>query len=86
MNWMKSKFQGDNSYENIGGEYMGDKDILLTYIKDGKEGFDWFDNIQDMEISIIERGIREEDIVDIIRIKECEDIELSRECKVWMEK
>ena len=24
---------------------MGDKNILLTYIKDGKQGFDWFDDI-----------------------------------------
>ena len=34
------------------------QNVLLTYIKDGKEGFDWFENVNDMEISIIERGIK----------------------------
>lgn len=46
---------------------MGDKNILLTYIKDGKQGFDWSDDITDMEISIIERGIKENEICDIIK-------------------
>lgn len=65
---------------------MGDKKILLTYIKDGKEGFDWFDNIMDMEISIVERGIKENEICDIVKINDCEEIELSSDCKTWMEK
>lgn len=63
-----------------------DKKILLTYIKDGKEGFDWFDTVSDMEVSIIERGIRENEIKDMIYIRDCEDIELSFDCKVCMEK
>ena len=51
-----------------------DKRILLTYIKDGKEGFDWFDSVHDMEISIIERGIKEKQIKDMIRINDVDDI------------
>lgn len=68
-----------------GGVKMGDKNILLTYIKDGKQGFDWFDDITDMEISIIERGIKENEICDIIKINDCEDVELSFVCKNCME-
>ena len=64
---------------------MRDKNILLTYIKDGKQGFDWFDDITDMEISIIERGIKENEICDIIKINDCEDLELSFVCKNCME-
>ena len=63
-----------------------DKKILLTYIKDGKEGFDWFDTVSDMEVSIIERGIKENEIKDMIYIRDCKDIELSFDCKVCMEK
>ena len=63
-----------------------DKKILLTYIKDGKEGFDWFDTVNDMEVSIIERGIKEEEIKDMIYIRDCENIDLSFECKSFMEK
>lgn len=63
-----------------------DKRILLTYIKDGKEGFDWFDTVNDMEVSIIERGIKEEEIKDMIYIRDCENIDLSFECKSFMEK
>lgn len=63
-----------------------DKKILLTYIKDGKEGFDWFDTVSDMEVSIIERGIKENEIKDMIYIRDCEDIKLSFDCKVCMEK
>lgn len=63
-----------------------DKKILLTYIKDGKEGFDWFDTVNDMGVSIIERGIKENEIKDMIYIRDCEDIELSSECKAYMEK
>ena len=47
-----------------------DKKILLTYIKDGKEGFDWFDTVNDMEVSIIERGIKENEIKDMIYIRD----------------
>ena len=61
-----------------------DKKILLTYIKDGKEGFDWFDTINDMEVSIIERGIKENEIKDMIYIRDCENINLSFDCKAWM--
>lgn len=63
-----------------------DKKILLTYIKDGKEGFDWFDTVIDMELSIVERGIKEEEIRDMLYIKDCKKIELSFECKAFMEK
>ena len=63
-----------------------DKKILLTYIKDGKEGFDWFDTINDMGVSIIEREIKEEEIKDMIYIRDCENIDLSFECKTWMKK
>lgn len=63
-----------------------DKRILLTYIKDGKEGFDWFDSVHDMEISIIERGIKEKEIKDMIRINDVDDITLSTECLLCMEK
>lgn len=63
-----------------------DKRILLTYIKDGREGFDWFDTVNDMEVSIIERGIKENEIKDMIYIRDCEDIELSFDCKACMEK
>ena len=35
---------------------MGDKILLLTYIRNGIYGFDWFDTVEDMEISIIEQG------------------------------
>lgn len=65
---------------------MGDKTILLTYIKDGKSGFDWFDNVEDMEISIVEQGIKEDEICDMIKIDNCRDINLSLECKAFMEK
>ena len=54
---------------------MRDKNILLTYIKDGKQGFDWFDDITDMEISIIERGIKENEICDIIKINDCNGVQ-----------
>ena len=63
-----------------------DRNVLLTYIKNGKEGFDWFENVHDMEISIIERGIKESEIKDMIRINDADDIVLSTECKSWMEK
>lgn len=63
---------------------MGDKSILLTYIKDGKEGFDWFDNINDLEVSIIERGIKKNEICDIVKINDCENIELSTICKNYL--
>lgn len=65
---------------------MRNEKILLTYIKDGKKGFDWFDNVRDMEISIIERGIKENEIYDMVKINDCEEIELSNGCKDWMEK
>lgn len=60
--------------------------ILLTYIKDGKVGFDWFETVNDMEVSIVERGIKEEEILDKLYIHSCEDISLSFECKAYMEK
>ena len=62
------------------------QNVLLTYIKDGKEGFDWFKNVNDMEISIIERGIKESEIKDMIKINDAEDITLSFECRSFMEK
>lgn len=61
------------------------QNVLLTYIKDGKEGFDWFENVHDMEISIIERGIKESEIKDMIRVNEASNIVLSTECKSCME-
>lgn len=65
---------------------MGDRNILLTYIKDGKQGFDWFDDITDMEISIIERGIKESEIYDIVKINDCENIYISSVCKCYIGK
>lgn len=62
------------------------KKVLLTYIKDGKRGFDWFENVHDMEISIIERGIKKEEICDIIYIHDYKNVELSFECESCMEK
>ena len=43
--------------------------VITDLIKRGKlkQGFDWFDDITDMEISIIERGIKENEICDIIK-------------------
>lgn len=38
-----------------------------------------------MEISIIERGIKENEICDIIKINDCEDVELSFVCKNCIE-
>lgn len=65
---------------------MGDRNILLTYIKDGKQGFDWFDDITDMEISIIERGIKESEIYDIVKINDCENIDIFSVCKCYIGK
>ena len=48
--------------------------ILLTYIKDGKVGFDWFETVNDIEVIIVERGIKEEEILDKLYIHSCEDI------------
>lgn len=82
---MIKKIFGNERLFSWGCVKMGDKNILLTYIKDGKQGFDWFDDITDMEISIIERGIKENEICDIIKINDCEDVELSFVCKNCME-
>ena len=65
---------------------MGDKKVLLTYIRNGVCSFDWFDTIEDMEVSIIEQGIKEDEIYDMIKIDSCRNIELSLECKSFMEK
>ena len=65
---------------------MGDKTVLLTYIKNEICGFDWFDNVEDLEVSIIEQGIREKEICDMIKIDSCREIELNSECKAFMEK
>jgi hypothetical protein len=65
---------------------MGDKTVLLTYMRNGVFDFNWFDNVEDMEISIIEQGIKEDEIRDMIIIDSCRNIELSSECKAYMEK
>lgn len=52
------------------------RNVLMTYCKEGKEGFNWFESVEEMKQYMQDNNIETDDLLDTIVVKDFENIQI----------